>query len=497
MSAIGRDVVEPGGAGDGEPVRVEGAQLVEADLVEVRRLQVEAGPGPDRHPVPGGAVRRRPEPRVHPRRREVGAAERVAVAQAAPGSRCPARPPRRARAPRRRPRPAAPRSRSATPRPGPASMRSACEIVRSATTRGAVIPVERPSSRRSRCASTNGANAARRARSFARRSGVSAALELDPLGQKRLRPVDLIDERDEIHPQVVRLVAQLAHHPQHVVGDPLLDREAVDRDGGKLGKGPLAERARGRPPRRGRVGEAVVVALVAVDRADLGVEAQVRLPEPVREGVDGGAGLERDHRSSGRWRWGFDRRAQPGEHRRRRGCAGGASRGAGRRRGSAGCRTRRLRAPRARRGAARSRAARSCRRGPARARRCSDRSRSLRRWGGSRPRPWSRRPSGATSRMHGGPCRRRAGRPAGPGCRACRIVPPRSGRGPPRRPPAPCTGPSPPRRPCPGASSPGSGRRGAPGAPSRGPAGSGGPGRLRGRWWWPRSSTCGWAGRRR
>ncbi len=74
-------------------------------------------------------------------------------------------------------------------------------------------------------------------------------LELDALGQERLWPVDLVDQAHEVHPQVVRLVPELGDDAQHVVGDPLLDRQAVGRDVRELREGRVAE-GPGRSPAR-------------------------------------------------------------------------------------------------------------------------------------------------------------------------------------------------------------------------------------------------------
>ncbi len=112
-------------------------------------------------------------------------------------------------------------------------------------------------------------------------------LELDALGQDRLRPVDLVDQSDEVHAQVVPLVPQLADHPQHVVGDPFLDRQPVDRDRDEVVEGPIPEGAGGGAPGRGRVVEAVVPALVPVDGGEERVLLEVRLPEAVGKLVDG------------------------------------------------------------------------------------------------------------------------------------------------------------------------------------------------------------------
>ena len=123
-------------------------------------------------------------------------------------------------------------------------------------------------------------------------------LELDLLPHDRLRPVDLVDQADEVHAQGIRLVAELAHDPQHVVGDPLLDRELVGRDRGQLGERGVPQRAAGGASGGRRVVEAVVPALVAVDGRQERVLGEVRVPEPVDEGGESSVG--RGHRSSGR-----------------------------------------------------------------------------------------------------------------------------------------------------------------------------------------------------
>ena len=74
---------------------------------------------------------------------------------------------------------------------------------------------------------------------------------------------------------------------QHVAGDPVLGREAVDRDRGRLVGGPLHQRAERGAALRPRVGEAVRVARVAVDGRDRRLELEDGLPEAVGEVVDG------------------------------------------------------------------------------------------------------------------------------------------------------------------------------------------------------------------
>ncbi len=121
-------------------------------------------------------------------------------------------------------------------------------------------------------------------------------LELHELGEQRLRPIHLVDAGDDVHPQVVGADAELAHDPQHVVGDPLLRGEGVDRDRRELRERRLAVGAGPRPARGGDVRQAIVVAVVAVDRRGEGRLLEDHLPEAVGERVDGSGVVGRRHR---------------------------------------------------------------------------------------------------------------------------------------------------------------------------------------------------------
>ena len=70
-------------------------------------------------------------------------------------------------------------------------------------------------------------------------------------------------------------------------GDPVLGRQTVGRQRGRLGRGLLHEAARRRPPGRPRVVEPVGIAFVAVERRRRRVQREDRLPESFGEGVDG------------------------------------------------------------------------------------------------------------------------------------------------------------------------------------------------------------------
>ncbi len=116
-----------------------------------------------------------------------------------------------------------------------------------------------------------------------RQEGVEALgrvrrLELGQLGEQRLRPRHLVDDLDLAIGQVVRLDRDLGHDLQHVARDPVLDRQALRRD-----RGGLAPDALHQPPLRGAplgpgVVQAVVVALVAVDRGGQRRQPQHVLP---------------------------------------------------------------------------------------------------------------------------------------------------------------------------------------------------------------------------
>ena len=250
MGAVGGNRVEAGGAGDREPIRIDGRELLQADPVDLRRVEVEARPGPDRHPVQGGAVGRGPQAGLLARRRQVGAAERLDVAgqrrvDHVAHHRRHARPARVVAVGQARPghdRRLVGGSREQTlglrDRPlghDPGGGHAGRPGLREQVEMGVDERPERGEPRQQLL------QPVRRVR----------RLELDAAGQERLRPVDLVDEAHQVHPQVVGLIPELRDDAQHVVGDPLLHRQAVDRDRCQLRERRVAER----PGRRAADGD--------------------------------------------------------------------------------------------------------------------------------------------------------------------------------------------------------------------------------------------------
>ena len=119
------------------------------------------------------------------------------------------------------------------------------------------------------------------------RSGVSAGWNWVSCGRSCCGPPIWSTTRSWWRRLVVLLDLQLGDDLEHVAGDPVLDRQAVGRDRGRLGRGALHQRSRRAPGPRGRVLEAVGVAVVAVERRGRRVELEDRLPEAVGELVDG------------------------------------------------------------------------------------------------------------------------------------------------------------------------------------------------------------------
>ena len=112
-------------------------------------------------------------------------------------------------------------------------------------------------------------------------------LELADLGEELLRAGHLVDDLEGVDPLLVLDREDRADDPQHVAGDPVLDGQPVvgDRKGRVAHVvGELAELG---PALGARVGQAIVVAVVAVDRGAEGLELLQPLPEAVRKLVDG------------------------------------------------------------------------------------------------------------------------------------------------------------------------------------------------------------------
>ena len=126
-------------------------------------------------------------------------------------------------------------------------------------------------------------------------------LELGQLGHELLRAAHLVDDAQLVQALVVLLDVQLTDDLEHVAGDPLLGREALDRDGGGLGRGPLHELAGLGSTGGRRVLEAVRPAAVAVERGGRRIELEDPLPEPIGQVVDGRDGLV-GHRRRASWR---------------------------------------------------------------------------------------------------------------------------------------------------------------------------------------------------
>ena len=106
--------------------------------------------------------------------------------------------------------------------------------------------------------------------------------------QDLLRSLELVDDLEAVDPLVVLDDVELADHADHVERDLLLEREAGLRDRARLGLGGLHQPARLRATLGTGVRQAVVVALVAVDRRRRRRQLEDPLPEPVGERVDGG-----------------------------------------------------------------------------------------------------------------------------------------------------------------------------------------------------------------
>ena len=66
---------------------------------------------------------------------------------------------------------------------------------------------------------------------------MSAGWNIDELGQERLRAGHLVDDPEQVGPLVVLDDPELADHPDHVEGDPVLERLGVGVDRVGLGQG--------------------------------------------------------------------------------------------------------------------------------------------------------------------------------------------------------------------------------------------------------------------
>ena len=244
---IGRGVVaEAGVAGDHAALGLDRLELVEADPVDLLGVEVERRPAPDRGPVELLAVGRRPEARILAGRRQVVAAERVEEGEVGRDRRRRGRPRGRARGP--------PRTATLTidgtiaDSIGTSSIRSIWAMVRSATMRGAVSPDAMP------VAQDLGVGG------HERRVGVEPGderlealgrvgrLELGQLRQELLRTAHLVDDAQLVEALVVLLDVELGDDLEHVPGDPVLGRQPVGVDGGRLGGGPLHQRPAARRP---------------------------------------------------------------------------------------------------------------------------------------------------------------------------------------------------------------------------------------------------------
>jgi len=112
-------------------------------------------------------------------------------------------------------------------------------------------------------------------------------LELDELGQERLVAL-LLDGPDEIHPGLVVRDLRGRSEVQEVARDPLLPVQRGTRDRVGCGECLVGQGSPGRPTYWSRIVEAVVVALVAIDRGERRVELERAFPGARREGGEVG-----------------------------------------------------------------------------------------------------------------------------------------------------------------------------------------------------------------
>ena len=264
-------------------LRLDRLELLEADPVDLLGVEVERRPAPDRGAVELLAVRRRPEARVLAGRRQVVAAERVeerevgrvddvaddvadALAVRLRGDLDHRRHDGRLDRDLEHPldlgdRPLGDDARRGEPR------------------RQAVAQDLRVGGHERRVGVESGDERLEPL-------GGVGRLELGQLRQELLRAAHLVDDAELVEGLVVLLDLELGDDLEHVAGDPVLGRQAVGRDRGRLGRGPLHQRPSAGPSLGTGVLEAVGVAVVAVERRGRRVELEDRLPEAVGEVVD-------------------------------------------------------------------------------------------------------------------------------------------------------------------------------------------------------------------
>ena len=253
---VGRRVVaEAGGAGDHAALRLDRLELVEADPVDLLRVELERRPAPDLGPVEGsplGADQRpgssrlaaRYSPRSASRKARSAGIDDVADDLADPLAVRLGRDLDHRRDDRRS--------------IGTASIRSIWAIVRSATMRGAVRPRGQPVAQDLGVGGHVGRVGVQPGDERLEPLGRVGRLELGQLRQQLLRTAHLVDDPQLVEVLVVLLDLEVGDDLEHVAGDPVLGRQAVGRDGGRLRGGPLHQRSRappGRPvpdPRAGR-----------------------------------------------------------------------------------------------------------------------------------------------------------------------------------------------------------------------------------------------------
>ncbi len=121
-------------------------------------------------------------------------------------------------------------------------------------------------------------------------------LELGQLGQELLRASHLVDHTKLIEALVVLLDVQVGDDPEHVPGDPFLGRQPVGLDRGRVRAGLLHERPGLRPAGGSRIVESVCVAFVAIEGRGRRLEGEDRFPESFGERVDRrGIGIWQGH----------------------------------------------------------------------------------------------------------------------------------------------------------------------------------------------------------
>ncbi len=108
-------------------------------------------------------------------------------------------------------------------------------------------------------------------------------LELDELGKQRLVAL-LLDRPHQVHPRLVVRDLRRGGKPEELARDPLLLVQRGLRDGGGRAERLVGKGASCRASGRTRIVQAVVVALVAVDRGQCGVELERALPGALRKG---------------------------------------------------------------------------------------------------------------------------------------------------------------------------------------------------------------------